>query len=180
MVHVTGDPGFPAWTNGVDASLAGKVDTATANATYARAGIDATQRLMALLKNETRNASILVCSDSTAVTTDRWVYRLAGLLAADWPRWTVVFRWWDDVSASYGSVAQPDVTIQTGTGPRTLTIYNAAISGASVTTWQGIQSTAAALRRQDRRVRHAADGDGGPSPCHRQTHRVLGLRLHHC
>ena len=35
MVHVTGDPGFPAWTNGVDASLAGKVDTATANATYA-------------------------------------------------------------------------------------------------------------------------------------------------
>lgn len=35
MVHAAGDPGWVAWTNGVDTSLAGKMDTTAVNAAIA-------------------------------------------------------------------------------------------------------------------------------------------------
>jgi len=37
MVHAVGDAGWVAWTNGVDATVAGKLDSMVASSTYARA-----------------------------------------------------------------------------------------------------------------------------------------------
>lgn len=81
------------------------------------------------------DAGILVVSDSTgnAVPTDpmsslgEWPFRLAQWLAVQYPAYTVKIVPWDEVGeAAYGT----PVTIQTGTGARTLTIWNAAKSGS--------------------------------------------------
>lgn len=121
------------------ATVAGKLDTTVASSTYARAGIDSTQRLMAGLKNETKDLSILVVGDSTGTTTDRWVYRFTALIGADWPTWTVLYKFWNDATPGYDA----PTTIQTGTGPRTLTIYNASLSGAPTYWWQAARADTA-------------------------------------
>lgn len=95
-------------------------------------------RFLSVMKNETRDTSILVVSDSTGVTTDRWIYRFAVLFAAAWPDWTVNFAWWDDTAGAYDAAT----TLQTGTGPRTLTFYAAAVSGTGTTDWQSARAPA--------------------------------------
>lgn len=102
-------------------------------------GADSTQRLMAVLRNETSDASILVVGDSTGNEPSEWVYRLTGLLASQWPSWTVHYRLWNDASGSY----DPAVSIQTGTGSRTLTIYNASVAGFTTNSWLGPRAEAA-------------------------------------
>lgn len=81
------------------------------------------------------DAGILVVSDSTgnaapsdpASTQGEWPFRLAQWLAAQYPTHTVKITPWDETGeAAYSSA----ITIQTGTGPRTLTIWNAAKSGS--------------------------------------------------
>lgn len=111
----------------------------TIKASYARSGVDATQRLMAILKNETADTSMLVVGDSTGNETTEWVYLLAGQIADDWPTWTVLYRLWNDGAGAYDSA----VTIQTGTGSRTLTIYNASVAGFTSDSWLGSRADTA-------------------------------------
>lgn len=107
--------------------------------TAAEAGIDSTQRLMAVLRNETADSSVLFVGDSTGNEPTEWIYLLTGLVAAQWPRWTVNYRLWNGTSSTY----DPAVTIQAGTGPRTLTIYNASIAGTRTDSWLGSRADAA-------------------------------------
>lgn len=93
------------------------------------------QGLVNKLATGAADAGILIVSDSTgnAVPTDpmsslgEWPFRLAQWLAVQYPAYTVKIVPWDEVGeAAYGT----PVTIQTGTGARTLTIWNAAKSGS--------------------------------------------------
>lgn len=111
----------------------------TNDSRYARQGVDATQRLMALLANETQNANLLFVGDSTGNESTEWIRLLTESLAAQWPAWTVNYRLWNDGTTSYDAA----VTVQTGTGSRTLTVYNASIAGAGSATWQGARARAA-------------------------------------
>lgn len=109
------------------------------NSTYARSGIDATQRLMALLNNEQRDASVLFVGDSTGNETGEWIDLLTRSIAADWPRWTVKYQLWNDGATAYDAAA----TIQAGTSSRTLTVYNASVAGFSTYSWQAARADAA-------------------------------------
>lgn len=93
------------------------------------------QRLMNKLHDQSADAGILVVSDSTgnSVPTDptstqgEWPFRLSQWFAEKFPTHTVRIVPWDETGElGYGN----PVTIQTGTGSRTLTIYNAAKSGS--------------------------------------------------
>lgn len=103
------------------------------SATYATAGVEATQRVMNLLNNGSRDISILFLGDSTGNEQSEWIYRLTQSLGADWPAWTVAYRLWDDTGLVYAAPA----TVQTGTGPRTLTVYNCSVAGATTMYFQG-------------------------------------------
>jgi hypothetical protein len=87
----------------------------------------ASHRFVRKLRNQTSDANIVVLSDSTGVTTSRWVYLMATQLAAQYPAWTVRYRLWDAVGLAWSAYT----TIQTGTGSRTLSVHNAAISGGN-------------------------------------------------
>ncbi len=78
---------------------------------------------------EITNTNILIVGDSTGAETvpARWPRLLGPLVAAQYPRQTVIYRPWDDATKTYP--AGSAVTIQTGTGPTTITIYNASVSG---------------------------------------------------
>lgn len=82
------------------------------------------------LKRQVQDSSILVCGDSTGNGNDEWVYLTALKIAAQWPTHTVVYKLWDDATKTYpvGSTT----TIQTGTGSRTITVYNCSVAGQTV------------------------------------------------
>ncbi|MEQ4518729.1 SGNH/GDSL hydrolase family protein [Pseudarthrobacter sp. B907] len=83
---------------------------------------------MAKLKANYENAAILVTGDSTGVyngPNTNWVEFMGQDLAAQFPAYTVKKAAWNDTSGAY----DPMVTVATGTGPNTLTIYNASVSG---------------------------------------------------
>lgn len=58
----------------------------------------------------------------------RHVYLTAQWIAAQNPALTVLHRLWNDTNQNYDAAT----TIQTGTGPRTFTVYNASVSGMGV------------------------------------------------
>lgn len=121
---------------------AGEVSTAIATEgveQFATLGTDITQQLMGVLATESRDASLLVLGDSTGNETTEWVYLAAQWLAAQYPAWTVQYRLWNDGTTAYATAS----TIQTGSGSRTLTIYNASVSGFTTTSWQGLRATTA-------------------------------------
>lgn len=72
-----------------------------------------------------QDCTLFVETDSTGNETTEWVYLLAQWLAARYPTHTVVYKLWDNTSKTYATT-----NLQTGTGSRTLTIYNGAIPGA--------------------------------------------------
>lgn len=93
------------------------------------------QGLINKLVTGAADAGILVVGDSTgnstptdpASTQGEWPFRLAQWLAAQYPTHTIKIVPWDETGeTAYGT----PVTIQTGTGPRTLTIWNASKSGS--------------------------------------------------
>lgn len=122
-------------------SVQTRLSVAALDTTYALQGVDATQRLMAALAARTRDASVLVVSDSTGAGPGSWVPMWADALAAGWPGWTVTTRLWDDVAGVYAA----PVTVQTGagTGVRTLTVFVAAVSGFTTQHWLGARAVAA-------------------------------------
>lgn len=108
-------------------------------AAFGSSAADSTARLMTLLHSETRDTSGLFLGDSTGNEVTEWIYLLAVSIAADWPRWTVVYRLWNDGTLAYDA----PITVQTGTGSRTLTIYNASVAGFTTDDWQGSRAAAA-------------------------------------
>lgn len=102
-------------------------------------GTDVAQQLMTVLATESRDASLLVVGDSTGNETTEWVYLVTQWLASEHPSWTVHYRAWNDATVSYTAAA----TVQTGTGSRTLTVYNASVSGFTTTSWQAARFAAA-------------------------------------
>ena len=124
------------------ALLAGNPTSETAialAASYALAGTDSTQRLLSALHAEFADQTVLFVGDSTGNETTEWIYLLTQALAAQWPRWTVQYRLWNDGATSYDA----PVTIQAGTGSRTLTIYNASVAGYSTYSWQAARADTA-------------------------------------
>jgi hypothetical protein len=84
--------------------------------------------LMSKLERGVQDAGILVVSDSTGNATDEWPYLVVQWLAAQFPAYTVVNRFWDEV----GDVAySAPTTVQTGTGAQTLSVWIAARAGSS-------------------------------------------------
>lgn len=83
-------------------------------------------QLISVLRRNRQDASIVLTGDSTGNETGEWFYLTMLWLIAKFPAYTVTYRLWDDATQTYGSVS----TLQTGTGPRTLAIYNASHPGA--------------------------------------------------
>lgn len=99
-----------------------------------------TKRLTAKLYAGQEDAAILVIGDSTGVPVTRWVYLMSQRLAVQYPAYTVIYHLWDPTGlAAYdtGTAGTP-TTIQTGTGSKTLHVWNFSVSGQS--TWFGLAS----------------------------------------
>lgn len=107
---------------------------AALNSTYGPVSLDQAGPFLAKLELGVEDAGLLVMGDSTgadpAVET-RWVRALVNELAARYPAYTVSLVNW--VSAT--DVLAAPVTIQTGTGARTLTVHNISDSGAAALTF---------------------------------------------
>lgn len=84
------------------------------------------QRLMSKLDNATEDAAMGLAGDSTGDAANEWFYLLGTKLAALYPAWTIAHRAWNDGAGNYDAAT----TIQVGSGPRTLTLYNASIAGS--------------------------------------------------
>ncbi|WP_152599898.1 SGNH/GDSL hydrolase family protein [Noviluteimonas dokdonensis] len=71
------------------------------------------------------DVNILVIGDSTGNDTTEWVYLFAQWLEAEYPSHAVSYRLWNDG----GNVYDAAVAIGTGTGSRTIRIWNASVAG---------------------------------------------------
>lgn len=109
-------PFFENTFDGIDSSKHSNLSTA-ANAA----------RLVAKLNRGIDNCTILYCGDSTGNEAIEHIYLEAQALAARFPKYTVVYRLWNDTSRTY----DPAVTVQTGQGatPPVLTYWNVSVSG---------------------------------------------------
>ena len=123
----------------VKGQIEGPLSESGLNSVYSKLGGGSTQRLLSILKNGSRDSGMLVVGDSTGNETREWVYLLTQSLASDFPKVTVKYRLWNDTIGYYDAAE----TIAIGTGPRTLTVWNAAIPGATVPTWMGARGNAA-------------------------------------
>jgi len=83
-------------------------------------------RLMSTLRRGRQDAVLAVLGDSTGNETTEWVYGLTTWIAQQFPAYTVTYRLWNDAGQAYDS----PVTIQTGTGSKSLTVYNGSVPGA--------------------------------------------------
>lgn len=96
-------------------------------------------RFEALMTLNSSSLNILVHSDSTGNEDHEFVRKITQEYADRHPAYTVLYRLWDDVAGSYASA----VTVQTGTGANTLTVYNFANPGKQVEYIQGSRYVAA-------------------------------------
>lgn len=110
-------------------SLPYELDKTEAAATYAPAALAEAGALMRKLTLGSADAVVTNIGDSTGQgnydTSRRWVLKFATQLGAMFPAYSVVFYMWNNTSVAYDA----PVTIQTGTGARTLTFYNGSASG---------------------------------------------------
>lgn len=95
-------------------------------------GPSAAARFLAKLDENLSDASIVVAGDSTGDATTEWVYLMAQTLASRYPTHTVTYRAWNG-STAYGA----PTTIQTGTGARTLHVYNGSAAGTNADRYMG-------------------------------------------
>lgn len=112
-------------TDALSATIGGQVEAATVDLAPSRAGVAATQPLLRKMTRAVQDASLLIIGDSTGNETPEWAYQASLLIAADWPTHTVLYQLWNDTTKAYDAA----VTIQTGTGARTLTIWNCSVPG---------------------------------------------------
>lgn len=115
-------------------SLLAQPDSVTATALkatyaskYASVGTKAaTAPLLSKLNRGVQDCTLLYIGDSTGNGMDEHVYMEMVDLAARFPAYTVTIAFWDEVG---GVSYQAPITIQTGTGGRTLAVWNAAAAG---------------------------------------------------
>lgn len=98
---------------------------AALSATYApvASATLAAQPFLKRLKRNVEDATLMICGDSTADGTTDGPYQFLLQLAAEWPTHTFTYRTWG--TTSYNA----PTTIQTGTGTRTVNVYNASVAG---------------------------------------------------
>lgn len=113
---------------------------AALSAAYAARAVDSTQGLIAKIEAGLDDATMLVVGDSTTAEPGRWVGYLAATLGEQFPTHSVNIHQFN-ISGTLAYDAP--TTIATGTGPRALNIYNAAIGGHSTFSWKGAKGDAA-------------------------------------
>ena len=97
-------------------------------------------RLMSKMDSQSADANVVILGDSTGDETSEWIYLLfSGNVATSYPEWTINIRFWS--GSSYAAAT----TIQTGTGPRTLTVWAAAVAGSVANRFAGSDFTAAVV-----------------------------------
>jgi lysophospholipase L1-like esterase len=82
------------------------------------------RRLLRKLNEGLEDCSILIVGDSTSATYSTWSGKVFEALAARFPGYTFKYRDWTDGEAAYNAAS----TKQTGTGSRTITMYNCAVA----------------------------------------------------
>lgn len=92
----------------------------------------AAERLFTKMRQATADGVIVVLGDSTGDASYRWPRKLALLLVALFPAWTVSYARWNNATRSYDA----SETLHTGTNGRTLYFWNASVSGGSTYTHQ--------------------------------------------
>lgn len=98
------------------------------NALFSAANMpSAAGQLMHVLTHQLRDATVLIGSDSTGNEAWEWVYLLATKYATEFPSFTVEYYLWDVSNKQFPDDAE---VISTGTGQRTLRIYNGAVGGS--------------------------------------------------
>jgi len=107
------------------------LSTASANAT----------RMLSKLNRGTDNVDILYIGDSTGNEPAEHIYLETQALAAQFPKYTVNYRLWNDTSRTYDAAT----VIQTGTAPTppTITMWNCSVSGFSTLNFIGERFTQA-------------------------------------
>lgn len=104
--------------------------------------------LVQKLRRASANHVIQILGDSTGNEESEWVYQLALKLADDHPKYSVIYRLWNDGTQGYDTAQN----ISTGTTALTLTIYNGskpgagydyAFQNANLTRWNAIFPVAA-------------------------------------
>jgi hypothetical protein len=81
------------------------------------------QRLLNKMRVGAQDATLLIVGDSTGNASDEWVYLFSQWLGGQFPGYTVLYRVWGTIDYNAAT------TLQTGTGPRTLTVYNNSVAG---------------------------------------------------
>lgn len=102
----------------------------------------ATAPLLSKLKRGVQDAILLYVGDSTGNGIDEHIYMEMQDLAARFPAYTVTIAFWNETS---GTAYQAPITIQTGTGARTLTVWNAAAAGKAPAYLKGSRWAAAVV-----------------------------------
>lgn len=82
--------------------------------------------LTSVLSRGVVDAVLAVLGDSTGNEAVEWIYRLVAWIGQQFPAYTIIYYLWDDATQSYGA----PTTVQTGSGARTLTVYNGSHPGA--------------------------------------------------
>ncbi|MEL7481530.1 MAG: DUF2793 domain-containing protein [Pseudomonadota bacterium] len=85
----------------------------------------------AKIEDGAEDAELLFLSDSTGTASDEWIYRFAVWLAGRYPTHSLTYY------LNTGTGYDAGTSLQTGTGPRTIRIYNAASPGFSLLNWLG-------------------------------------------
>jgi lysophospholipase L1-like esterase len=85
------------------------------------------RRLIRILTEGKQDASIIVVGDSTSATYATWAGKVVEGLAARFPAYTVNYRDWTNGNTDYNKASEK----QKGSGTKTLTVYNCAVSSTS-------------------------------------------------
>lgn len=149
-------------TTGTDAARAvTPAGLAVVSATKTDRGIASTQPLLRALAENLADQTILVVSDSTAAANPSWLTRTLTSLGALYLTHTVKIAFWNDTTQTYDS----PITLQTGSGARTLWCYNLSINGKSTDYAHGcIELGVAAVTPDLIFVAHGHNEDSGTSP----------------
>jgi hypothetical protein len=82
------------------------------------------QPLLSKIKRGIDDPVILVLGDSTGNDTNEWVYLVTSTLGARFPTHTFKYSLWN------GTSYPAPTTMSTGSGPRTVTVYNGSVAGS--------------------------------------------------
>lgn len=103
------------------------------------AGLSSFSAAKLTIQQGAADVNILVVGDSTGNQTDEWVYLFGQWLESEYPTHAVSYSPWNDA----GNVYDAPISLGTGTGPRTIHIWNASVSGAPAQYFTGSKQPAA-------------------------------------